>query len=80
MKLNPPVNRLVEDLPKICIYTNIGGRLQGVCLRITIYIHNMGKEKIFRSEARTSFRTFDLVGADFRACVNFGSLCGKNLF
>jgi L-fucose isomerase len=47
-------------------------------LRIPVYMHNVGEEKVFRPGAWTTFGTAELEGADFRACVNFGPLYGKN--
>jgi L-fucose isomerase len=45
-------------------------------LRIPVYMHNVGEEKIFRPSAWAAFGTDDLTGADFRACANFGPLYG----
>ncbi len=47
-------------------------------LRIPVYMHNVSDERIFRPSAWNVFGTFDLEGADFRACKNFGPLYGKN--
>lgn len=46
-------------------------------LRIPVYMHNVGEERVFRPSAWTSFGTADLEGADFRACQNYGPLYGK---
>jgi L-fucose isomerase len=46
-------------------------------LRIPVYMHNVGEERIFRPGAWTAFGTAGLEGADFRACANFGPLYGK---
>ena len=46
-------------------------------LRIPVYMHNVGEERVFRPGAWTAFGTADLEGADFRACANFGPLYGK---
>jgi len=46
-------------------------------LRIPVAMHNVSDEKIFRPKAWASFGTFDLEGADFRACENFGPLYGR---
>jgi L-fucose isomerase len=46
-------------------------------LRIPVYMHNVGEEKIFRPGAWTAFGTADLEGADFRACASFGPLYRK---
>lgn len=45
-------------------------------LRIPVYMHNVGEEKVFRPSAWAAFGTDDLTGADFRACANFGPLYG----
>jgi L-fucose isomerase len=46
-------------------------------LRIPVYMHNVGEERVFRPSAWTAFGTADLEGADFRACANYGPLYGK---
>ncbi len=46
-------------------------------LRIPVYMHNIGEDRVFRPSAWTSFGTADLEGADFRACQNYGPLYGK---
>jgi len=46
-------------------------------LRIPVYMHNVGEERVFRPSAWTPFGTADPEGADFRACANFGPLYGK---
>ena len=46
-------------------------------LRIPVYMHNVGDDRIFRPSAWTAFGTADLEGADFRACANYGALYGK---
>lgn len=46
-------------------------------LRIPVYMHNVPEEKIFRPSAWTAFGAMDPLGADFRACANFGPLYGK---
>jgi L-fucose isomerase len=46
-------------------------------LRIPVYMHNVGEERIFRPSAWRAFGTADLEGADFRACQNYGPLYGK---
>jgi L-fucose isomerase len=45
-------------------------------LRIPVYMHNVGEEAIFRPSAWTLFGANEPMGADFRACANFGSLYG----
>jgi L-fucose isomerase len=61
-------------------YSHIGTELitLAAMLRIPVYMHNVGEEKVFRPGAWTAFGTADLEGADFRACANFGPLYGKN--
>jgi len=46
-------------------------------LRIPVYMHNVPEERIFRPSAWTAFGAMDPLGADFRACANFGPLYGK---
>ena len=46
-------------------------------LRIPVYMHNVGENRIFRPSAWRAFGTADLEGADFRACANYGPLYGK---
>ena len=43
-------------------------------LRIPVYMHNVGAERVFRPSAWAAFGTADLEGADYRACANFGPL------
>ncbi len=43
-------------------------------LRIPVYMHNVGEDRIFRPSAWRAFGTADLEGADFRACANYGPL------
>jgi L-fucose isomerase len=45
-------------------------------LRIPVYMHNVPEDDIFRPSAWTAFGAMDQVGADFRACTNFGPLYG----
>jgi L-fucose isomerase len=40
-------------------------------------MHNVSEEKIFRPSTWTAFGAMDPLGADFRACANFGPLYGK---
>ncbi|MFU8894245.1 MAG: L-fucose isomerase [Luteolibacter sp.] len=60
-------------------YGHIGHELITLAsmLRIPVYMHNVGEERVFRPSAWTAFGTADLEGADFRACANFGPLYGK---
>ena len=62
-------------------YGHIGADLitLAAMLRIPVYMHNVGEERVFRPSAWTTFGTADLEGADFRACKNFGPLYGTNL-
>jgi L-fucose isomerase len=46
-------------------------------LRIPVAMHNIPEEQIFRPKAWTSFGTYNLESADFRACNNFGPLYGR---
>ena len=46
-------------------------------LRIPVYMHNVGEERVFRPGAWTTFGTANLESADFRACANFGPLYRK---
>ena len=57
-------------------YSHIGADLITLAsmLRIPVYMHNVQEEKIFRPSAWTAFGAMDPLGADFRACANFGSL------
>ena len=43
-------------------------------LRIPVYMHNVGENRIFRPSVWRNFGTTDLEGADFRACSTFGPL------
>ena len=57
-------------------YGHIGADLISLAsvLRIPVYMHNVGRERVFRPSAWAAFGTDDLMGADFRACANFGPL------
>jgi len=59
-------------------YGHIGAQLITLAsmLRIPVYMHNVPEEKIFRPSAWTAFGAMDPLGADFRACQNFGPLYG----
>ncbi len=46
-------------------------------LRVPVYMHNVGEDRVFRPSAWRAFGTADLEGADFRACSNYGPLYGK---
>jgi len=59
-------------------YGHIGADLITLAslLRIPVYMHNVPEELIFRPSAWTAFGAQDPMGADFRACANFGPLYG----
>jgi L-fucose/D-arabinose isomerase len=59
-------------------YGHIGADLIAMAsmLRIPVYMHNVPDERIFRPSAWTTFGAQDPMGADFRACANFGPLYG----
>jgi L-fucose isomerase len=59
-------------------FGHIGGDLVTLAsmLRIPVYMHNLDEEAIFRPSAWTTFGAHDPLGADFRACANFGPLYG----
>jgi L-fucose isomerase-like protein len=46
-------------------------------LRIPVYMHNVPETQIFRPSAWTAFGAMAPLGADFRACANFGPLYGQ---
>lgn len=60
-------------------YGHIGADLITLAsmLRIPVYMHNVPEERIFRPSAWTAFGAMDPLGADFRACANFGPLYGR---
>jgi len=60
-------------------YGHIGADLITLAsmLRIPVYMHNVPEERIFRPSAWTAFGAMDPLGADFRACANWGPLYGK---
>lgn len=60
-------------------YGHIGSDLVTLAsmLRIPVYMHNLPEEKIFRPSAWTAFGANEPMGADFRACANFGPLYGQ---
>lgn len=59
-------------------YGHVGAQLITLAsmLRIPVCMHNVAEENIFRPSAWTAFGAMDLLGADFRACQNFGPLYG----
>jgi L-fucose isomerase len=60
-------------------YGHIGADLLTLAsmLRIPVTMHNVSDERIFRPGVWAAFGALDPVGADFRACANFGPLYGK---
>jgi len=60
-------------------YGHIGADLitLAAMLRIPVTMHNVPEEKIFRPSAWSAFGALEPVGADYRACANFGPLYGK---
>jgi L-fucose isomerase len=61
-------------------YGHIGGHLITLAslLRIPVYMHNVGADRIFRPSVWAAFGTNEPQGADFRACANFGPLYGRS--
>jgi len=59
-------------------YGHIGADLitLAAILRIPVFMHNVPEDKIYRPTAWNSFGTDDLMGADFRACKNYGPIYG----
>ncbi len=59
-------------------YGHIGADLLSLAsiLRIPVTMHNVPEEKIFRPSAWNAFGIQDPMGADYRACANFGPLYG----
>jgi len=62
----------------IC-YGHVGGELITLAsmLRIPVHMHNVPPERILRPRVWASFGDIDSIGADFRACGNFGPLYGR---
>ncbi len=60
-------------------YGHIGSDLMTLAsmLRIPVYMHNVAEEDIFRPSTWAAFGANEPMGADFRACANFGPLYGK---
>jgi L-fucose/D-arabinose isomerase len=46
-------------------------------LRIPVTMHNVPEEQIIQPSAWSAFGALDPIGADYRACANFGPLYGK---
>jgi L-fucose isomerase len=59
-------------------YGHFGADIVSLCamLRIPVYMHNLPEEQIFRPSAWAMFGSNEPMGADFRACTNFGPLYG----
>lgn len=59
-------------------YGHIGADLISLAslLRIPVYMHNVPEENVFQPHTWAAFGAMDPIGADFRACANFGPLYG----
>lgn len=59
-------------------YGHFGADIVSLCamLRIPVYMHNLPEDQLFRPSAWTMFGANEPMGADFRACANFGPLYG----
>lgn len=59
-------------------YGHMGADLMSLAalLRIPVYMHNVDEARIFRPSAWTAFGANEPMGADFRACANYGPLYG----
>ncbi len=57
-------------------YGHIGADLMSLCamLRIPVYMHNVPEAQVFRPSAWAAFGANEPMGADFRACSNYGAL------
>jgi len=57
-------------------YGHIGANLITLAsmLRLPVYMHNVAEEQIFRPSTWAAFGANEPMGADFRACANFGPL------
>lgn len=57
-------------------YGHFGADIVSLCsmLRIPVYMHNLPEDQLFRPSAWTMFGANEPMGADFRACANFGPL------
>lgn len=57
-------------------YGHVGAELITLAsmLRIPVCMHNVAEERIFRPSAWTAFGVMDPMGADYRACANFGPI------
>ena len=59
-------------------YGHIGADIISLAsiLRIPVCMHNVPEEQIFRPSAWSAFGANDHIGADYRACANFGPMYG----
>ncbi len=59
-------------------YGHVGGDLITLAsmLRIPVSMHNVAADRVFRPSSWSAFGVDDPIGADFRACANFGPLFG----
>jgi L-fucose isomerase len=59
-------------------YGHIGADLITLAsmLRIPVYMHNVADDSIFRPHVWSAFGAMEPVGADYRACANFGPIYG----
>jgi L-fucose isomerase len=60
-------------------YGHVGSDLMTLAsmLRIPVYMHNVPEDRIFRPSTWAAFGANEPMGADFRACANFGPLYAK---
>jgi L-fucose/D-arabinose isomerase len=60
-------------------YGHVGADLISLAsiMRIPVTMHNVPEEKVFRPSAWSMFGAQDPMGADYRACTNFGPLYGR---
>ena len=60
-------------------YGHVGAELITLAsmLRIPVSMHNVPDEQIFRPSTWSAFGAMDPLGADYRACANFGPLYGQ---
>jgi L-fucose isomerase len=60
-------------------YGHIGADLITLAsmLRIPVYMHNVADEILFRPHVWSAFGAMEPMGADYRACANFGPVYGK---
>jgi len=60
-------------------YGHIGADLLSLAslLRIPVTLHNVPEQQVFRPSVWSAFGAQDPMGADYRACANYGPLYGK---